>query len=194
MGRRSRCADFHLTQNLAINISGYPCRPAEFYRNLTKNVENTCTFFLKILVNNIYRCTGFSKTHISAQRHYVDIFRTEFHPSLSRSVKSAGWNSFNLLSNVWEVTQPIFTKFALTAHLVVKDFYTEFDEIPTNDLVADAGSRVVRQADGLSDVVFTYCVLFAFLVTWQCLNGFLPTHQSLETCVLLYLDVTLEWR
>jgi hypothetical protein len=42
------------------------------------------------------------------------------------------------------VTQPVFTKLTLTAHLVVKDLYTEFDENATNDLVADAEPHTSR--------------------------------------------------
>jgi hypothetical protein len=45
------------------------------------------------------------------------------------------------------VIQPIFTNLTLAPHLVVKNFYAEFDENLTNDLVADAGSQASRRAD-----------------------------------------------
>jgi hypothetical protein len=47
--------------------------------------------------------------------------------------------------------KPIFTKLTLTAHLVVKELYTEFYENLPNDLVADAGFPASRQAVGLVD-------------------------------------------
>jgi len=64
---------------------------------------------------------------------------------------------------------PIFTKLTLTAHLVVKDLFTEFCENPPNDLVADAGSQASRQADGLMDCR-----------TWSSRNAFFSFPLSLD--------------
>lgn len=60
---RGHCADFHETQNLAINICRYPYRPTEFYRNRTKIVGNTNNCF-KPLRKNIFHCTGFNETQV----------------------------------------------------------------------------------------------------------------------------------
>ena len=62
-GHGFHCADFHGTQNFSINVCGYSSRPTEFYRNRTKNVENTSNFFLSRWVKNMFHFTGIDETH-----------------------------------------------------------------------------------------------------------------------------------
>jgi hypothetical protein len=108
---KGHCAHFRETQNLAINICGYPYRRTEFYRNWTKNVENTSNFLSRWVKNNFY--WSVSAKFTSAQQNYVDIFytdegtrwRSRLRPRItSRKVAGAipecHWN-FSLTESFW---------------------------------------------------------------------------------------------
>jgi hypothetical protein len=62
VAEKGHCADFQETQNLSINICGYPYRPTKFYRNRMKNVENTSNFF-KPVSKEYVLLTGFSEIY-----------------------------------------------------------------------------------------------------------------------------------
>jgi len=61
-----------------------------------KRVENTEKINLRYYVKYGCHYTGLYKTH-KAQRHYAEIFYTEFRPDRSRDVEVTGRNSFYVL-------------------------------------------------------------------------------------------------
>lgn len=114
-GHGFHCADFHGTQNFSINVCGYSSRPTEFYRNRTKNVENTSNFFFKPV----------SKEYVSLHRYRRNsqvfngimwIYSTRNFTRFCQEVwKVRVEIRLNLLSKVWMLPRQ-FTKLALTAH------------------------------------------------------------------------------
>jgi len=89
-----------------------------------------------------------SQKHVTAQRRYMEVFRTNFHP---KPVNKLELKFIYAPKQSVTVIELIFTKLKLSGRFFVKDSKFKFHENPRKGLEAEAMS----QKDGRTNVVFT---------------------------------------